>query len=93
MSEEQKRFKILEEKIPFGERVAVAIQQAVHTACIVVAGIFLLPVNFIRTIFTTKRRVIELNMREIENSEEGHFTHGSDDDEDWKKAHYEEYGE
>lgn len=72
----------------------MAIQMAVQTFCIIIAGIFLLPVNFIRTLFTTKRRVIELNIQQIEHEmgEGGHF-HSPDDGEDWKRAHKEEYGD
>jgi hypothetical protein len=95
MSEEQKKpFRVVEQKIGFGERVSLAIQQAVGTFCIVIAGILLLPVNFIRTLFTTTRKVLEVDMKT------GGFPLGGfgghqlpDDDEDWKRAHREQYGD
>ncbi len=92
MSEDHQKFKILEEKIPFGERLSMAIQMAVQTFCIVVTGIFLLPVNFFRTLFTTRRRVIELNIQQIEQDGPGQ-RRSPDDGEDWKRAHEEEYGD
>jgi hypothetical protein len=93
MSDERKKFRIIDEKIPFGERLSMAISQAASTFCIVIAGVFLLPVNFFRTLFTSKRRIIEFNITRApsENGAVGDFH--LDDEEDWKKAHREQYGD
>jgi len=90
-----KPFKIIDEKIPIGERVTVAVTQFVGTIAAVLTVLVLLPVTFLRTLFTTTRKVIDIN-----NEALPFFgTAGQlpplppEDGEDWKRAHREEYGD
>ena len=87
---QRKPYRIVEEKIPFLERVSLAIQVFISSILVVLSATLLMPVNCLRALFTTKRRVID-----VIEFHTGHSPEGSnpDDGEDWKRAHREQYGE
>ena len=60
-NEQNENFRVVEQRIPISERIAMAIAQFFATLALVFTATILLPVNFIRTLFTSKRQVIEVN--------------------------------
>ena len=87
---QRKPYKIVEEKIPFLERVSLAIQVFISSILVVLSATLLMPVNCLRALFTTKRRVIEIIEFHRHPGQDGQ---NPDDGEDWKRAHREQYGE
>ena len=92
-------FKIVEQKIPFLERVSNAVQVVIWAIAACVTTLILLPVNFLRVLFTTKRNVLEITGQQVQGGNImplggiNPFGANPDDDEDWKRAHREEYGD
>jgi len=99
MSQEpRKPFEIIEYKISFGERVSRAFTQLAYTLGVIFFSTFLLPINFFKTLFTSKVKAVRLNFNELgpnmsKPKSPPNIEFPVDDDEDWKRAHYEEYGE
>ena len=86
------KLKITEEKIPFGARLTMAITGFFRTIAACVTAICLLPVLFIRTLFTTTRKVVDVDgaMQGFgrQQQEQSNYT-----EEDWKRFHNELYND
>jgi hypothetical protein len=90
-----KPFRIIDEKISIGERISLAVTQFVGTIAAVLTVVILLPVAFLRTLFTTTRKVIDVDEKMLPflGSAGQLPSMPPEDGEDWKRAHKEEYGD
>lgn len=97
MSKEQKPpFRIVDYKIPFGERVSLAVSQLFATIAVVITATLLLPVNFLRTLFTPTRKVVEVNVNGISRplgGTQAPFSSPFGDEEPWMREHREHFGD
>ena len=91
-------FKLVDQKIPFVERIALAVNSIGLAIGLIVTTLLLLPfhvlfipINFIKILFTPTRKVMAYDT--TYNSLPGPRSINPDDDEDWKRAHREEFGD
>jgi hypothetical protein len=92
-NEQNENFRVVEQRIPISERIAMAIAQFFATLALVFTATILLPVNFIRTLFTSKRQVIEVNAEGLRGLPGPSNPFGTlDNEEPWMKEHREQFG-
>lgn len=92
-SKDKNPYRLVEQRIPFLERVTMAIQVTMASLALGITAILLLPVNFFRVLLTSTRQVLEVDMTNQLLPPPFPPSLNPDDDEDWKRAHREEYGE
>lgn len=86
MNENQPPFRLVEQTIPFGERLVNATQNFFYLLALAPICLITAPINFFRILFTTKRKVAVLDIPLKQNNQAPH------DVEPWKKEHDDLFG-
>lgn len=87
-----------EEYIPLGERIVTSIYKSLITLCHGVISILISPIVFFQVLFTSRRKT-RINISQMKMPGQNgpmniNFKRPpSDDDEDWKKEHLDQYGD